>query len=86
MSVPWVKAGSLIHQWLPEGAWPEDIKLKDPSHLHKPECICLMLLWQEMDEDQPGGFSFTGWITDVGEPTTVNYEQYIKAWKNNAPA
>ena len=44
-----------------------------------------MLLWQEMDKDEPGGFRFTGWITDVGEPAAANYEQYIQAWKNDAP-
>ena len=83
--MPWAQAGSLINRWLPDDACPEDIKLKDPSHLHKQQCIRLMLLWQGMDEVEPDGFRFTGWITDVGTPSTAKYKKYIKSWKKDAP-
>ena len=83
--MPWAQAGSLINRWLPDDACPEDIKLKDPSHLHKQQCIRLMLLWQGMDEEEPDGFRFTGWIQDGGNPATAEYEQYIEAWKKDAP-
>ena len=75
----------LICQWLPNGTWPEDIIFKDPSHLHKPQCIRLMLHWQEMDEATTEGFHFTGWIKDGGEPATTGYKEYITAWKKDAP-
>ena len=83
--MPWGKAGSLIRHWLPNDAWPEDIKFQEPSRLHKQDCIHLILHWQEMDEVTTEGFRFTGWIQDGGNPATAEYEQYIEAWKKDAP-
>ena len=81
--MPWTTAGSLIHKWLPPGAWPEDIAFKDPSHLGKDQCIRLIHLWEEMDKEE--GFRFTGWITGLGLPATDEYTEYIEGWKADAP-
>ena len=53
--------------------------------MKKEDCIRVVFLAQELQEDDEDGFRLTGWVNEEGEIAAAEYEDYITAWQEDEP-
>lgn len=53
--------------------------------MKKEDCIRVVFLAQELQEDHEDGFRLTGWVNEEGEIAAAEYEDYITAWQEDEP-
>ena len=51
--------------------------------MKKEDCIRVVFLAQELQEDHEDGFRLTGWVNAEGEIAAAEYEDYITAWQED---
>lgn len=91
-TLPWGDLQAYRHteSWLPKAIWDtEEIKFKDPSKLHKSECVKLLYQWSNSQESSPDELRLTGYLaakSKKSDPTVIadaEYEMWVQRWDDD---